>query len=568
MFKAEKDLADLKAYYLLPDELKNRAFIKAQIEKDLMALSEHSSPEASKVYSILLSSLSVIKKSNLTPEEALKTLSEKEQQIEVIKQKTAERADQILNLAEKIVRIIPLFSLIIIGIGAFTSYRAIVIPIQEMAKTMREIKKGKLTKKLSINKDDELGQLAQEFDKFISWIRTTFEELERLSAKVSNDASILTLELFRTSLKNNEIKDKFVELSISSEVLANSISDVNKLINVASKEVENVDQETQRGAEIVSRSTNDVQELADKVIKLRNRIEELQQSSVKIRDVVETIKVIADQTNLLALNAAIEAARAGEAGRGFAVVAEEVRKLATRTVSSAEEIGEIVGGIIYLIEEFSRDLEERANEAFNVKKEMAKTESVLTNIRERVESLSKVTENVLFSLKQQLSALDTVRENVASINEEMAKFQEVFKKLEERIYRTKASIKSVQDNISKFEIGKLLKVIKGMEIFSDWISKLPKMKEDAIAFLDFESSSIKEWLKKDLATLEVKGISEVVNSLEMVIESCFASAKEIVEGIRKGEEVDGKFKEFEERALKAVEIFEDILERITVNEDR
>ncbi|MFA9218464.1 MAG: methyl-accepting chemotaxis protein, partial [Sphingomonadaceae bacterium] len=62
----------------------------------------------------------------------------------------------------------------------------------------------------------------------------------------------------------------------------------------------------------------------------------------RITDIIRVIDHIAFQTNILALNAAVEAARAGDAGRSFAVVASEVRSLAARCATAAQEIRHII----------------------------------------------------------------------------------------------------------------------------------------------------------------------------------------------------------------------------------
>ncbi|MEO2065059.1 MAG: HAMP domain-containing protein [Desulfurobacteriaceae bacterium] len=202
--EVEQDL--LKAETLIMEGKEEKAI--KELEKDIEELNKFSQPEATKVYTSVVSVISQIS-SGKDLESVIKFIENKAKELQQIEEKLKEENCELIQFTGDLVRIIPLFSLIVIGLGAISTYRAIVMPINEMTRTMKEIEKGDLTKSLRIARDDELGNLANEFNKFLGWIKSTFEELEKLSAKVSNEASMLVVDLFNTDLKNQDVKEKF-----------------------------------------------------------------------------------------------------------------------------------------------------------------------------------------------------------------------------------------------------------------------------------------------------------------------------------------------------------------------
>ena len=94
-------------------------------------------------------------------------------------------------------------------------------------------------------------------------------------------------------------------------------------------------QHSQHSNQISAQGSQTIQEVAQAMDSIRS-------SSARMGEITSTIESIAFQTNLLALNAAVEAARAGEQGRGFAVVAAEVRTLAQRSATAAQEINGLI----------------------------------------------------------------------------------------------------------------------------------------------------------------------------------------------------------------------------------
>ena len=124
------------------------------------------------------------------------------------------------------------------------------------------------------------------------------------------------------------------------------------------------------------------QQLSANAREIRNRTEGMDA-------ILKLLQELAAQTHLLGLNAAIEAARAKDQGRGFSVVADEIRKLATRSGKSSNEIREEVNRIKGAIEDFTVQVGQIASVAEEQTKNIL---SIDESVKELIEMTSKISE--------------------------------------------------------------------------------------------------------------------------------------------------------------------------------
>jgi len=177
---------------------------------------------------------------------------------------------------------------------------------------------GDLTARLTIGSQDEFGQMGQALNRMLA-------RFHELITQVHETGSTTATASAQLSASAQTVSRGTSEQAACAEETTSSLEEMSASITQNAENSRQMEQMALKGAKEVEESGKAV----------RETVEAMQ----AIADRISIIEEIAYQTNLLALNAAIEAARAGEHGKGFAVVATEVRKLAERSQTAAQEIG-------------------------------------------------------------------------------------------------------------------------------------------------------------------------------------------------------------------------------------
>lgn len=298
-----------------------------------------------------------------------------------------------------ILRIVITSIIIIIMVIIFVNIISLKItkPIIEISKHSQIVSEGDLVPiKIDKKEKSETGRLMFEFNNLIQKFSDSIRNIQKVSYE---------LEIIADN--NKRISDNLIDI-VSEQ--SSAFEEISSAIEESSATIRTISDNTKKSSYVLLEGANMAEEgfvLIDKITKAINNISNQSQN---IKKFVELIYSITEQTNLLALNASIEAAKAGDLGKGFSIVAQEVRKLADKSKTTVNEIGEN-------IEENSMIIQDAINIVMSSKEKFNKILEATTSSGRIIKEISNAVNEQAIGAQEIVNSVNSMYDLISKVNE-------------------------------------------------------------------------------------------------------------------------------------------------------
>jgi methyl-accepting chemotaxis protein WspA len=325
--------------------------------------------------------------------------------------------------------------------------------VDKLLECVSKAASGDFTGNVTIRGEDAIGRLGEGLDAMFSNLRRLLNNVQAAGIQVTTSATQIAAAARQQEATGVEQAQTSVEiLSTTREIEANT-SQLLRTMEEATTVAESTTNATAGAQHSLKRMDLTMQTMVAATDSISAKLAALSEKANNINSVLTTITKVADQTNILSLNAAIEAEKAGEAGRGFSVVATEIRRLADQTSVSTWDIEQMLKEMQSAVSASVMGMDKFAEEVRRSVGEARDTAEQLSSVMEKVRQLGPRFDIVLQGMQSQAVGAQQITETMMQLSDASQQTVDSLKATSEAVHELQYAAGELQSSVANFSVS-------------------------------------------------------------------------------------------------------------------